>query len=100
MKAKLGVTALVLLFLGGLWLVAAPFAVGYQPAARPTPTLRSTTCGWAASWRACPSWHWSSTPLTRCASSLAVAATSLRPLLAKARGMPCKAVHTIPAGNR
>ncbi|MGN9837661.1 hypothetical protein ACTMTI_06030 [Nonomuraea sp. H19] len=31
MKAKLGVSALVLLFLGGLWLVAAPFAVGYQP---------------------------------------------------------------------
>lgn len=31
MKAKLGVWALVLLFLGGLWLVAAPFAVGYQP---------------------------------------------------------------------
>ncbi|MEV4111386.1 hypothetical protein [Nonomuraea sp. NPDC049695] len=30
MKAKLGVSALVLLFLGGLWLVAAPFAVGYQ----------------------------------------------------------------------
>ncbi|RVX46196.1 hypothetical protein EDD27_9050 [Nonomuraea polychroma] len=31
MKAKLGVAALVLLFLGGLWLIAAPFAVGYQP---------------------------------------------------------------------
>ncbi|QYC37789.1 hypothetical protein Nocox_00765 [Nonomuraea coxensis DSM 45129] len=31
MKAKLGVGALVLLFLAGLWLVAAPFAVGYQP---------------------------------------------------------------------
>ncbi|MBF8187319.1 SPW repeat protein [Nonomuraea sp. K274] len=31
MKAKLGVSALVLLFLGGLWLVVAPFAVGYQP---------------------------------------------------------------------
>ncbi|NBE91906.1 hypothetical protein FE391_13180 [Nonomuraea sp. KC401] len=31
MKAKLGVSALVLLFLGGLWLVAAPFVVGYQP---------------------------------------------------------------------
>lgn len=31
MRAKLGVTALVLLFLGGLWLVAAPFVVGYQP---------------------------------------------------------------------
>ncbi|MEU6790734.1 hypothetical protein ABZ907_03470 [Nonomuraea wenchangensis] len=31
MKAKLGVGALVVLFLGGLWLVAAPFAVGYQP---------------------------------------------------------------------
>ncbi|WP_214319368.1 hypothetical protein [Nonomuraea sediminis] len=31
MKAKLGVSALVLLFLGGLWLIAAPFAVGYQP---------------------------------------------------------------------
>ncbi|GAA3719891.1 hypothetical protein GCM10022224_102280 [Nonomuraea antimicrobica] len=31
MKAKVGVSALVLLFLGGLWLVAAPFAVGYQP---------------------------------------------------------------------
>ncbi|MEU8394185.1 hypothetical protein AB0C28_03285 [Nonomuraea sp. NPDC048892] len=31
MTAKLGVSALVLLFLGGLWLVAAPFAVGYQP---------------------------------------------------------------------
>lgn len=31
MKAKLGVSALVLLFLGGLWLVAALFAVGYQP---------------------------------------------------------------------
>jgi hypothetical protein len=30
MKAKLGVTALVMLFLGGLWLVTAPFAVGYQ----------------------------------------------------------------------
>ncbi|NRQ37494.1 hypothetical protein HII36_37535 [Nonomuraea sp. NN258] len=30
MKAKLGVSALILLFLGGLWLVAAPFAVGYQ----------------------------------------------------------------------
>lgn len=28
---KLGVTALAVLFLGGLWLVAAPFAVGYQP---------------------------------------------------------------------
>lgn len=32
MKAKLGVSALVLLFLIGLWLVAAPFAIGYQPA--------------------------------------------------------------------
>ncbi|WP_049557953.1 SPW repeat domain-containing protein [Nonomuraea sp. SBT364] len=31
MKAKLGVSALVLLFLAGLWLVAAPFVVGYQP---------------------------------------------------------------------
>ncbi|MFI6505036.1 hypothetical protein [Nonomuraea typhae] len=31
MKAKAGVAALVLVFLGGLWLVAAPFAVGYQP---------------------------------------------------------------------
>ncbi|MEU7900723.1 hypothetical protein AB0B45_48835 [Nonomuraea sp. NPDC049152] len=31
MKSKLGVSALALLFLGGLWLVAAPFAVGYQP---------------------------------------------------------------------
>ncbi|MER7361722.1 hypothetical protein ACI2LC_11400 [Nonomuraea wenchangensis] len=31
MKAKLGAGALVVLFLGGLWLVAAPFAVGYQP---------------------------------------------------------------------
>jgi hypothetical protein len=31
MKAKLGVSALVVLFLAGLWLVAAPFAVGYQP---------------------------------------------------------------------
>ncbi|MFI7615487.1 hypothetical protein E1286_11545 [Nonomuraea terrae] len=31
MRAKVGITALVLLFLGGLWLVAAPFAVGYQP---------------------------------------------------------------------
>jgi hypothetical protein len=31
MKAKLGVSALVLLFLAGLWMVAAPFAVGYQP---------------------------------------------------------------------
>ncbi|MER6513332.1 hypothetical protein ABT158_41435 [Nonomuraea sp. NPDC001636] len=31
MKAKLGISALVLLFLTGLWLVAAPFAVGYQP---------------------------------------------------------------------
>ena len=31
MRAKVGVSALVLLFLGGLWLVAAPFAVGYQP---------------------------------------------------------------------
>ncbi|MEU8321073.1 hypothetical protein AB0C33_22205 [Nonomuraea sp. NPDC048881] len=31
MKAKLGIAALVLLFLTGLWLVAAPFAVGYQP---------------------------------------------------------------------
>jgi hypothetical protein len=31
MKSKLGVSALVLLFLAGLWLVAAPFAVGYQP---------------------------------------------------------------------
>ncbi|GAA4934528.1 hypothetical protein HD597_010148 [Nonomuraea thailandensis] len=31
MKAKLGVAALVVLFLAGLWLVAAPFAVGYQP---------------------------------------------------------------------
>ncbi|MFI6324629.1 hypothetical protein ACIBG8_44385 [Nonomuraea sp. NPDC050556] len=31
MKAKLGVGALFVLFLAGLWLVAAPFAVGYQP---------------------------------------------------------------------
>ncbi|MGW0807136.1 hypothetical protein [Nonomuraea sp. NPDC002799] len=31
MKAKLGVSALILLFAGGLWLIAAPFAVGYQP---------------------------------------------------------------------
>ncbi|GAA2858362.1 hypothetical protein [Nonomuraea rubra] len=31
MKAKLGVAALIVLFLAGLWLVAAPFAVGYQP---------------------------------------------------------------------
>ncbi|TYB45892.1 hypothetical protein FXF51_59715 [Nonomuraea sp. PA05] len=31
MKAKLGVGALVVLFLAGLWLVASPFAVGYQP---------------------------------------------------------------------
>ncbi|MFD1543800.1 hypothetical protein [Nonomuraea guangzhouensis] len=31
MKAKLGVSALVVLFLAGLWLIAAPFAVGYQP---------------------------------------------------------------------
>ncbi|MEV0597291.1 hypothetical protein [Nonomuraea cavernae] len=31
MKAKVGVTALFLLFLAGLWLVVAPFAVGYQP---------------------------------------------------------------------
>ncbi|AQZ67611.1 unnamed protein product [[Actinomadura] parvosata subsp. kistnae] len=31
MKAKLGVGALIVLFLAGLWLVAAPFAVGYQP---------------------------------------------------------------------
>ncbi|NUP01442.1 MAG: hypothetical protein HOV96_24665 [Nonomuraea sp.] len=31
MKTKLGISALILLFLGGLWLVAAPFAVGYQP---------------------------------------------------------------------
>ncbi|WP_219471146.1 hypothetical protein [Nonomuraea rhizosphaerae] len=31
MKAKVGVSALILLFLAGLWLVAAPFAVGYQP---------------------------------------------------------------------
>ncbi|MFD2356733.1 hypothetical protein ACFSTC_56945 [Nonomuraea ferruginea] len=31
MRAKLGVTALALLFLAGLWLVAAPFVVGYQP---------------------------------------------------------------------
>ncbi|MCF6467587.1 hypothetical protein FAF44_04055 [Nonomuraea sp. MG754425] len=30
MKARLGVSALVILFLAGLWLVAAPFAVGYQ----------------------------------------------------------------------
>lgn len=31
MKAKLGVSALFLLFLTGLWLIAAPFAIGYQP---------------------------------------------------------------------
>ncbi|MGR6913296.1 hypothetical protein ACU635_03465 [[Actinomadura] parvosata] len=31
MKAKLGIGALIVLFLAGLWLVAAPFAVGYQP---------------------------------------------------------------------
>ncbi|WP_043619736.1 hypothetical protein [Nonomuraea candida] len=31
MKAKMGVSALILLFVAGLWLVAAPFAVGYQP---------------------------------------------------------------------
>ncbi|MEU7863793.1 hypothetical protein [Nonomuraea sp. NPDC049141] len=31
MTAKLGVSAFVVLFLAGLWLVAAPFAVGYQP---------------------------------------------------------------------
>ena len=31
MKAKLGVSALVVLFLAGLWLIAAPFTVGYQP---------------------------------------------------------------------
>ncbi|WP_336212544.1 hypothetical protein [Nonomuraea sp. LPB2021202275-12-8] len=35
MKAKLGVCALVLLFLAGLWLVAAPFVVGYQPSGAP-----------------------------------------------------------------
>ncbi|MFG1947360.1 hypothetical protein [Nonomuraea sp. NPDC048826] len=31
MRTRLGVTALALLFLAGIWLVAAPFAVGYQP---------------------------------------------------------------------
>ncbi|UBU13628.1 hypothetical protein [Nonomuraea gerenzanensis] len=31
MKARLGVAALIVLFLAGLWLVAAPFAIGYQP---------------------------------------------------------------------
>ncbi|MFE3449678.1 hypothetical protein ACFXJ8_12155 [Nonomuraea sp. NPDC059194] len=31
MKSTIGVSALALLFLGGLWLVAAPFVVGYQP---------------------------------------------------------------------
>ncbi|MDA0638350.1 hypothetical protein OUY22_33510 [Nonomuraea sp. MCN248] len=31
MSARLGVTALALLFVTGLWLVAAPFVVGYQP---------------------------------------------------------------------
>lgn len=31
MKAKLGVSALFILFLAGLWLIAAPFAIGYQP---------------------------------------------------------------------
>ncbi|WP_327108070.1 hypothetical protein [Nonomuraea glycinis] len=35
MKARLGVCALVLLFLAGLWLVASPFVVGYQPAGAP-----------------------------------------------------------------
>lgn len=30
--SKLGVAALAALFLGGMWLIAAPFAVGYQPA--------------------------------------------------------------------
>lgn len=34
-RTKLGVTCLVLLLLGGLWLVAAPFVVGYQPLDKP-----------------------------------------------------------------
>lgn len=34
-RTKLGVTTLVILMLGGLWLVAAPFVVGYQPLAKP-----------------------------------------------------------------
>ncbi|MEV4104571.1 hypothetical protein AB0J42_30370 [Nonomuraea sp. NPDC049649] len=31
MSARLGVIALVLLLLAGVWLVAAPFVLGYQP---------------------------------------------------------------------
>ncbi|MEU8251378.1 hypothetical protein [Nonomuraea sp. NPDC048916] len=31
MKAKVGVTALALLFVAGLWLIAAPFVTGHQP---------------------------------------------------------------------
>ncbi|MGV9302522.1 DUF948 domain-containing protein [Nonomuraea sp. NPDC004354] len=31
MKTTLGLGALALLFVGGLWLVAAPFVTGYQP---------------------------------------------------------------------
>lgn len=32
---KLGVSCLIVLLAGGLWLVAAPFVVGYQPLAKP-----------------------------------------------------------------
>lgn len=35
MKTRLGVCALALLFLAGLWLVASPFVVGYQPLGAP-----------------------------------------------------------------
>ncbi|HEY3686431.1 MAG TPA: hypothetical protein VGL93_25580 [Streptosporangiaceae bacterium] len=34
-RTKLGVAALVVLLIGGLWLVAAPFVVGYQPLSKP-----------------------------------------------------------------
>jgi len=34
-RARLGVTCLILLLLGGMWLVAAPFVVGYQPLDKP-----------------------------------------------------------------
>lgn len=34
-RTKLGVASLVVLLLGGLWLVAAPFVVGYQPLSKP-----------------------------------------------------------------
>jgi len=34
-RTKIGIGCLILLLVGGLWLVAAPFVVGYQPLDKP-----------------------------------------------------------------